>query len=369
MPQVETKENRTAAVAPPDSGRARILIMDDDESVCRSIGNFLRTAGYSAHSVGSGVEALGLLASESFDCMLVDIRLPGMSGLEVMPRALALDEDIAMVVLTAVNDAPTARDALTMGAADYLVKPVDLHLLRTVVDKALHKRRLAMERRNVERLIREEVATRTEELEVEKRALRTLTVGLVQTLVNAMEAKDLFLRGHSQRVADLAASIAEELQLDPDTVENVRLAGHLHDVGKIGIKESILNKVEPMTADEFEHIKDHVRIGMEILAPLNHIGQALQYVQDHHEHFDGRGYPRGLAGESISIGGRILAAGDAYDALTSSRAYRAPMTSHDTIEYLEHDHVGSLLDPTVFYAMKRVVQRHRKLVFLDDFSA
>jgi HD-GYP domain-containing protein (c-di-GMP phosphodiesterase class II) len=234
------------------------------------------------------------------------------------------------------------------------------------VAKALHKRRLAIEQRNVERLIRQEVDTRTAELEQEKRALRTLTVGMVQTLVNAMEAKDPFLRGHSQRVADLAASIAEELALDPDTVEHVRVAGHVHDVGKIGLRESVLNKVEPMTADEFEHIKDHVRIGMEILAPLTHIGVALDYVQDHHEHFDGGGYPRRLKGEAISIGGRILAAADAYDALTSSRAYRAPMTSADTVEYLGRDHVGTLLDPRVFAAMRTVVQRHRKLAFIDD---
>jgi len=368
MPQVESPTIPTA-VAPEIRGQERLLIMDDDESVLRSIGSFLKSAGYSVQLVSSGAEALGLLACEAFSCMIVDIRMPGMSGLEVMPRALELDADIAMIVLTAVNDAPTARDALTMGAVDYLVKPVDLQLLHSVVEKALQKRRVAREKRNVERMIREEVATRTAELEHEKRALKSLTVGLVQTLVNAMEAKDLFLRGHSQRVADLAASIAEELELDPDMVENVRLAGHLHDIGKIGIRESILNKVEPMTADEFEHIKDHVRIGMEILAPLSHIGAALEFVQDHHEHFDGNGYPRHLSGEVISIGGRVLAAADAYDALTSSRAYRAPMTSADTMEYLGRDHVGSLLDPRVFAAMQRVVQRHRKLVFIDDLNA
>ena len=343
--------------------------MDDDDSVCRSIGTYLRSVGYSVHSVCSGTEALGVLASERFDCMLVDIRMPGMSGLEVMPRALELDRDLAMVVLTAVNDAPTARDALTLGALDYLVKPVDLVVLGSVVERSLHKRRLSVERRNVERMIRHEVETRTAELEREKQSLRKLTLNMVQTLVNAMEAKDIFLRGHSQRVADLSASIAEELHLDADTVEHVRLAGHVHDVGKIGIKESVLNKVEPMTADEFEHIKDHVRIGMEILAPLSQIGVALDYVQDHHEHFDGGGYPRGLKGTNISIGGRILAAADAYDALTSSRAYRAPMPSADTIAYLHRDHVGSLLDPKVFEAMSRVVQRRKKLVFLDDVHA
>jgi putative nucleotidyltransferase with HDIG domain len=365
MVKTQSPATRKTA-AEPATTQTRILIMDDEESVCRSIGSFLTSLGYSVSAVTSGAAALGLLASEPFDCFLVDIRLPGMTGLEVMPRARALDPDIAMVVLTAVNDAPTARDALNLGAADYLVKPVELPLLKSVVEKALHKRRLTIEQRNVERLIRDEVEIRTAELVKEKKALRQLTVGMVQTLVNAMEAKDVYLRGHSQRVADLSASVAEELELDPDTVELVRLAGHLHDVGKIGIRESVLNKVEPMTAEEFEHIKDHVRIGMEILAPLTHTGIALDFVQDHHEHFDGRGYPRRLKGNQISIGGRILAAADAYDALTSSRAYRAPMTSADTLTYLEQQHVGTLLDPEVFTAMRRVVERHRKLVFIED---
>jgi putative nucleotidyltransferase with HDIG domain len=344
----------------------RILVVDDDESVCRSLGNYLRSIGYTVHAATSGSEALGMLACESFACMLVDIRMPGMSGLELMPRALALDADLAMIVLTAVNDAPTARDALTSGAADYLLKPIELPLLRATVDRALYRRRLAKEQRNVERLIRQEVVTRTAELELERMALTRRTVEMVQTLVNAMEAKDVYLRGHSQRVADLSASIAEELELDADTVEYVRLAGHLHDVGKIGIKESILNKTEAMTVEDFEHIKDHVRISMEILAPLTQTGSALDFVQDHHEHFDGGGYPRGLKGEEISIGGRILAAADAYDALTSMRAYRSPMTSAETVAYLARDHVGRLLDPEVFEAMRRVLQRSNKLVFIDD---
>src|SRR6185312_1236651 len=129
----------------------------------------------------------------------------------------------------------------------------------------------------------------------------------------------------------LAASIADGMSLDPDAVEAVRMAGHLHDVGKIGIREEVLNKPGALTPEEFAHVKDHVRVGMEILAPLKHLGVALQYVQDHHEHYDGSGYPRGLVGQAISIGGRILAAADAFDALTSRRAYREPLSPRETV--------------------------------------
>jgi putative nucleotidyltransferase with HDIG domain len=214
-------------------------------------------------------------------------------------------------------------------------------------------------------MIREEVALRTAELEAEKHSLRTLTVNVAETLINAMEAKDVYLRGHSQRVAELAASMAEELGLDADTVEHVRLAGRLHDVGKIGIRESILNKPGALTPEEFDHIKAHVRIGMEILSPLKHIGLALQFVQDHHEHFDGKGYPQGLSGETISIGGRILVAGDAFDALTSRRAYREPMSQDDTLAYLRRLS-GTLLDPAVCAALESVIGRQKSLIFIDE---
>jgi response regulator RpfG family c-di-GMP phosphodiesterase len=345
----------------------RILVVDDEETIRLALGKFLKTRGYDVHTAESGPAALEHLERNRFVLMLCDVRMPGMSGVEVVPRALRIDPDLAIMMLTAVNDAPTATEALSSGAYDYLMKPIELVDLQQAVERALHKRDLAIEQRKVERLIREEVALRTAELEREKGALRGLTVNIVETLINAMEAKDLYLRGHSQRVAALGASIADQLGLDPDTVENVRLAGRIHDVGKIGIREEILNKPGKLTPEEFAHIKDHVRIGMEILAPLKHIGDALRYVHDHHEHHDGMGYPRGLKDEQISIGGKILAAADAFDALTSKRAYREPLTQDDTLRLLEQ-HVNRLLDPRVYAALKSVVGRGASIVFLDEIE-
>lgn len=148
-----------------------------------------------------------------------------------------------------------------------------------------------MERHAIDRLIREEVALRTFQLEQEKEALRALTVSIAETLINAMEAKDLYLRGHSQRVADLGAAIATELGLPADTVDKIHLAGRLHDVGKIGIREEVLNKPGRLSDDEFSHVKDHVLIGLEILSPLNHLGDVLYFIRDHHERWNGAGYP------------------------------------------------------------------------------
>lgn len=360
----------TAAIArnAGEPTQPRLLLVDDEEAILVALARFLRTQGYEVEVADSGAAALALLQRQRFVAMVCDIRMPKMTGLDLLPEALRVDPDLAVLMLTAVNDADTATDALSHGAMDYLVKPIELPELQRAVERAAHRRKLGIERRNVEQHVREEVAVRSTQLEQEKAALHALTIGVADTLINAMEAKDVYLRGHSSRVADQAASIAEELGLDADVVENVRLAGRLHDVGKIGIREDVLNKPGPLSEEEFEHVKEHVRIGMQILAPLKHIPLAIEYVHDHHEHFDGGGYPRGLSGQKISIGGRILAACDAYDALTTGRAFRGALAPEETVQYLEGQ-VGRLLDPVVFAALKRVVLRRKTLTFIDDVHA
>ena len=348
-----------------EGGPWRVLVVDDEETIRLALSKFLRTRGYNVQTAESGTVALEMLQRGKYVLMLCDVRMPGIGGVELVPRALAIDPELAIVMLTAVNDAPTAAEVLSAGAMDYLMKPIELADLQHAIERVLHRRDLAIEQRNVERLIREEVALRTAELEREKLALRALSVDIVEALINALEAKDVYLRGHSQRVAHLAAAVAQDMGLDEDTVEEIRLAGRLHDVGKIGIREAVLNKPGPLTPEEFDHVRGHVRIGVDILTPLRHLGQAVLYVHDHHEHWDGTGYPRGLSGENISLGGRILCAADAVDALTSARSYRGALTPEAAIDLLSA-HNGALVDPTVFGVLANVVRRGRGLVFIDD---
>ena len=282
--------------------------------------------------------------------------MPGLTGVQVVPQARAIDGDLAIIMLTAVNDAATATEVLSSGATDYLMKPVELADLQQSVDRALNKRAEMMEQRRLDKLIREEVALRTVQLEHEKESLRLMSISIAETLINAMEAKDLYLRGHSQRVADLAGQLAAELGLDEATCEDLRVAGRLHDVGKIGIRESVLNKPDRLTSEEFDHVKRHVQIGLDILAPLFHIKQPLKYVEHHHEHWDGAGYPLGLTGENIPLGARILSVADTFDALTSKRAYREPLSPLAALEHLRVD-VGKQFDPCVYDALVRLVKR------------
>jgi putative two-component system response regulator len=347
---------------------ARVLLVDDEATTRRAVAGFLRGRGYDVRECESGPAALALLQQERFVVLLCEVRMPEMSGLEVVPRALGVDPDLAALMLTAVNEAGAATAALTRGALDYLVKPIAFTDLHRAVERAIHRRQLEIDRRNVERHLREEVMVRARELEREQAAPHGLTIGIAETLINAMEAKDVYLRGHSRRVGEQAASVAEEMRLDADLVENVRLAGRLHDIGKIGIREDILNKPGTLTPEEYAHVQEHVRIGMAILAPLRHMPVTLEFIHDHHEHFDGSGYPRGRAGVEISIGGRILAACDAFDAMTSRRAYREAFDEQTTIGRLEAD-VGRLLDPTVFVALQKVVLRRKTLPFIDDLHA
>jgi putative two-component system response regulator len=325
-----------------------VLVVDDDETVRNIVSRFLDSRGYRVHGVPSAAAALETLARSRFPLAVFDVQMPSMSGVELVRHALKADPDLAIVMLTGADDAATATEALSSGALDYLTKPIDSSAFEQAIAKALHKRRLLMEQRRIERLIREEVETKAAEL-------NTLSMNVAETLIKAIEAKSPYLRGHAQRTSELAALMAGALGLDAAAVEQVRLAGRLHDVGKIGIREAVLDKPGKLTPEEVEHMRDHVRIGMEILSPLAHLGPVLRFVADHHERWDGTGYMQAFRGEEISIGGRILAAVDAFDAITTRRPYQQPMSSEEAITYLA-SHVGTLLDPKVYEALRTVVQ-------------
>lgn len=342
-----TPIHQDAVGAGQPDGSLPILLVDDDAAVRRALGALLKSFGYVVQTVESGEAALAELTRTRYALVLCDVRMPGLDGVEVVRVALDVDPDLAIVMVTAAHDAGTATAALTAGAWDYLMKPVEPSTLRAAVQRAL-RRRTATQRRT-QHAIDREVAARTA-------ALHTLTVNTAEALLKAMETKDPFLTGHSERMADLAAAVARALGLDAETTEHVRLAARLADVGKIGLRSEVMNKPGPLTPEEFDHVQDHVRLGIEILSPLSHLGVVLEFVRDHHEHYDGTGYPRAVSGDAISIGGRILAAADAFVALTSRRAYREPMLPVEALDHLRAS-AGTLLDWSVYAALRSVVER------------
>jgi cyclic di-GMP phosphodiesterase len=346
---------------------AILLIVDDEAAVRSALQRFLTGKGYDVLTAANAAEAVQALRKHKISGLLLDVRLPDVSGVDLVPQLLEIDPNVAIVMLTAVNDAASATLSLQRGAMEYLTKPVDLGDLGGAIERALHKRRESMEKANLDHWLKEEVGLRTAELRIERANLERISVGTLETLVNALEAKDPYLRGHSARVADSAAMVAAEMGLPDDQVELIRTAGRLHDIGKIGIREEILGKQGPLTDEEFEHVKRHPVIGSEILAPLAHLGPVIQFVRSHHERWDGKGYPDGLGGETIPIGARIIGAVEIYDALTTSRPYQEKMLPETAVERLR-DLVGTVLDPAVHRALQSVVARREALVFLDDRS-
>ena len=347
------------------SGRLQVLVVDDEEPVRNALRQYLTQQQFEVYAAGSGDEALQQLRRHRIALMLCDIRMPGTSGVDLVPQALETQPDLAILMLTAVNDATTAALCMQRGAMDYLTKPVELEDLGRAVQRALKRRDTLLENRQLNEWLKEEVTTRTAELHHERMKLERLSVATLEALVNALEAKDPYMRGHSARIADLSATIAHQLGLPEEQVEQVRVAGRLHDIGKIGTREAVLNKDGPLTPDEFEHVKQHVVIGSQILAPLAHLGIVIGGVRSHHERWDGNGYPDGLRGEAIPIAGRIVAAAEVYDALSTSRPYQDTMTPEQAGERMS-DLAGAVLDPKLFEALAAVVARRRTLVFLDE---
>jgi putative two-component system response regulator len=350
-----------APIPAPDDATvvARVLVVDDESTIRTALARFLRMRGFHSVPVASGAAALEAMQQQHFEVMVCDVRMPGMTGLELIAPALAREPDLAIVMLSAVNDAVTASTALSRGAANYLVKPIELTDLHRAVMDALARRESTIEHRRSEQQAQGAMARVLREADNDRTSLRSLTVEVAHSLISAIETKTSFLSGHSERVSELAKNIAVQLGLDEATVEAVRIAGLLHDVGTAGISEQVLGKAGALTPSEMAHVQQHVRIGMEILSPLRYLGRALDYVCDHHEHFDGRGYPRGVSGEAISLGGRILAAADSFDALTSPRPYREPISAAAAVVQLE-GHSGTLLDPAVLDGLRLVIARREE---------
>jgi putative nucleotidyltransferase with HDIG domain len=341
-----------------------VLVVDDEEPIRNALKRFLTGEQVTVHTAGSGPEALSVLRQHDVALMLCDVRMPGMSGVDLVPQALEVAPDLAIVMLTAVNDATTAALCMQRGAMDYLTKPLELADLGRAVQQALRRRASQVESRQLDVHLKEGFAARAADWERERAQVHRVTVATLDALVNAMEARDPYLRGHSARVADLSATIAAHLGLSDDEVEQVRLAGRLHDIGKIGTREGVMNKQGPLTPDEYDHVKQHVIIGSQILAPLEHLGPVLGAVRSHHERWDGAGYPDGLRGEEIPISARIVGAAEVYDALSTTRPYQNKLSTDQAVRRMG-ELVGTVLDAKIFAALAEVVTRRRSLVFLE----
>ncbi|MFN0180789.1 MAG: HD domain-containing phosphohydrolase [Gemmatimonadales bacterium] len=339
-------EGNGLAVRSADSPRA--LVVDDDVQVRRTLGRVLKALGVGSAEAANGREAL-LVLEEAGELPLIisDLYMPEMDGLALLKEVLRRYPDTAVLMLTGVAEVTTAVESLQAGAVDYLSKPVLIEEFRARVEKALEKRRLVLENRYLQQSYQERLEANVRELDLKN---KEQFLGQVQMAVRMLEKKDIYTRGHSQRVSQYAARTAVMLGYTGGSLDQIRLGGDLHDIGKIGTRDAVLNKPGPLTKDEFDEIKKHVVEGEEILEPLRRDHPVvLEIVRSHHERMDGSGFPDGLRGESIPMPARLVCVVDAFDAMTTNRAYRPSRQPAEAMEEL-HRCAGLQFDPDVVAA-------------------
>jgi response regulator RpfG family c-di-GMP phosphodiesterase len=316
------------------------LVVDDEPRLRRVLVRLLESDGFSCREAGSGVEALLELERQPVPLVISDLRMPQMDGFALLREIVVRWPDTAVVVVTAVADVTSAVTCLQLGALDYVGKPFNLDEVRARVRQALEKRRLRLE-------VKEHQHHLEERVQQQARIIEDLYLGGVEALAEALEAKDAYLRGHSRRVAEYSVSIAKQLGLAAAEIDTLALGAHLHDIGKIGVREDVLHKPGPLTEDEYRHIMEHPVIGARILGPLLKNDPALlAIVRSHHERLDGKGLPDGLAGDQIPPLVRIVTVADAFDAMTSERPYRHSLPVARALDELRNSR-GSQFAPDV----------------------
>ncbi|MFH1138948.1 MAG: HD domain-containing phosphohydrolase [Pseudomonadota bacterium] len=309
----------------------QVLIVDDEDAVCRLLKRILQKGGYSCATASNAKEAREVLAGSTFQLMLCDINMPGESGLSLVEKVRADHPDIAVIMVTAVEDHRVAQHAINLGVYGYLIKPFEINEILINVASAMRRRELEINARQYQASLVSEVDARTQELHEAmdrlKIVLSKLESASLDTIIRlslAAEYKDEDTGSHILRMSNYAAALARKLDLGEKVVQWVLYASPMHDVGKIGIPDKILLKPGPLDPDEWNLMKQHTTIGAKILSggDFGFLRLAEVIAHTHHEKWDGAGYPRGLKGKEIPLVGQIVSMADVFDALTSERPYK-----------------------------------------------
>ncbi|CAN2041072.1 putative two-component system response regulator [Candidatus Magnetomoraceae bacterium gMMP-15] len=306
-----------------------IMVVEDSHSISKMVEYGLLNAGFQVITAENGKKALQLLASHKPDLILSDINMPEMNGFAFC-EAVHTDSklsSIPFVVMSTRSDRLGMQRMLQYGAASYIVKPFNMDQLVILVEKILSDQFLL--------LLKEK-----ERLDTEQK----LMLASIMSLISALEARDPYTKGHSEQVGSIISAMVSIAGESQRSIERAGIGGKLHDIGKIGIRDSILLKPGKLNDEEYEQIKQHPVIGANILKPIPSLSDIIDIVLSHHERFDGKGYPQGLKGNQISKWARIAAVADTYDALTTCRPYRDGMKRGKAIQIIS-DVRGTQLCP------------------------
>ena len=338
---------------PEASGRrARVLIVDDEpeirEMLCELLG-----LDYDCEGAASAEEALRRLQVDKFNLIVSDITMGGMSGLEMIPHAFAASPETVVVMISGMQTIESAIEALRVGAFDYIMKPFDLRQVEAAVKRALEHYELREAKRRYENQLEELVEQRTVELDHALSSLEDAYRSTLKALTAALETRDAETHGHSERVVTFSLRLGRELGLDKAQMTALEFGSLLHDIGKIGVPDAILRKPAKLDEEEWARMREHPLHGQQILREIDFLGGAALVVAQHHERWDGSGYPFGLRGEEIDLNARIFSVADAFDAMISDRVYRRGRSYEAAAEELD-TWSGRQFDPQVVAAFHRV---------------
>ena len=325
-----------------------VIVVDDDMTNLKMAGHILSKNGYRVSAVKSGQAMLDYIATNgSPDLILLDINMPGMDGFETLERLRVMEQghnETPVIFLTADENESSETKGLSLGAMDFVKKPFIPEVLalrvRHIIDLNHLQKDLA--------------------LEVEKKTKENadLLLHIVEALADAIDAKDAYTNGHSGRVATYAREIAHRYGYLPKREKNIYMMGLLHDIGKIGVPDAIINKQARLTDEEYNVIKEHASMGAKILRNIVEMPSLMTGARYHHERFDGSGYPDHLKGDAIPEEARIIAVADAYDAMSSRRSYRGIMAQEKVREEIVKGK-GTQFDPVFADIMLQMIDEDK----------
>lgn len=333
----------------------KVLITDDESDIRELLGDFLEDKGLQHFLAENAFDALEIFKKNpDIDIVMSDIRMPGRSGLDLLGDIKQIDEDVVVIMISAVKDIESAISAMSKGAYDYVSKPFKLAEVGIIVDKAIDKRKLTLENREYQRELEIKVTERTEEL---KNTLDELNMSYrmtLESLATALDMRDEETQGHSVRVLQYAMKLASLMGItDQEKLKTLEYGSLLHDIGKIGIPDAILRKPARLNKKEWEIMKTHPGAGYKILNRIKFLAEASKIVLHHHENFDGTGYPDKLKKDEIPLAARIFSVADALDAMTSHRSYRNALSFKDAADEL-FEYSGTRFDPKVIEAFRSI---------------
>lgn len=300
----------------------KILVADDEEMIRELIDITLSKEGFTCFQAASAEEGLAIIESQKLDVALLDIMMPGRSGIELLQDIKRATPDTTVLMITAMNDMDTALSCIHFGADDYITKPFNLERVLLTVKNTLEKRRLVQENQAYQADLEQKVCEQTEVIRSALGAINLAYEHTLSALIRALDAREKEVGSHSERVMAYACLLAQAVGMDEGQRVILGMGALLHDIGKIGVSDNILLKPGKLDAAEWKLMRQHPAVGYQILSGIGYFAGAAELVLSHHENYDGTGYPNRLSGETIPLSARIFALADTLDAMTSDRPYR-----------------------------------------------